>query len=1311
MNFFCFSINFFLYIYLQIKMNNCDLYYSNKIYKYNNQYDGNSSENYDSDYDGDSEEDCIIKSSTNADSTVEQPQQQLPTVIENIKPDTNMVSMNVNAEVTTDLKKKSKTPNSSPQHLNKSIRIQKTSSIIPKKRKLPIPVENKSTSSIDNNIALCQPFKMQRTSTPIMFTAPPDRIDTIDPSCDDLVHNNISCIKASDDESSKPNELKRLTMKVSFGNPKWNNRSDHMNDVDGDEQNFDEAHNANNIDDNINNNNHNNDAANLDDFETDDDDVKDRDYVCSDRRSSASASSETSSSDSSSSESSASESEDEVPTEKHKTKKMQITPSKSENNYNTEISKVTLYHEFVTPTPTTIVRRPLLSTTDIDESNEQKVISAVIFREIAPMGDYKCPKYKQLKQSMEKKCITKKTYTAKMCYYKDTNDVTNDDSASPVKKPRKQNVQPRDFCKISYGTQKPNTDSEMIYNDKNLKSLAKIVKSILVEQNNQTTSEPMSSDLKKSKSNNVHKLSDVRVIPSKSGDILRNLSIDHFNHTQHFRAVINNKTVYVPNYTLVYGAVPSHMCEFIQYMIKSNYNTPNMYMYDGDLEIQAYCYWLLVSQDLLKWKNDLSRAPLKRLLENACALITNQSLRERISRFANFRDSRITAECLLQIKYNYVDIMASLNNIVSETEYELAKFTWNNFMAKCGIHHYSCPHTLHEIAANATLVKTQLEATLHDLQLQNADYESGIKFTVPETEQLFNYVLRLFPTKYKIRPLQISTTNAFVHLCNMFAYHIIEMGILTGNGTKITKNHVAGFRSRHLKLLSINTMQLKIPIFTNKFRSMSSTIHSAISMYYSKNLSGYEIPTIKMDRNASEYLFEMINLVLLKRSEFLCHFNKDDVFQQKDCITVILSHEIDDLFESPEFTSIHDIDAWTRTDDADLNQYNETSGVLEKSFYDTYIEEDNKLREQLESDYSCDEDFETIEISDDELAELKIELKDITTMHTRELIYIKGDGDSSSNNTKNKYKYNSATDSESDGDNDDDDDDDDNVDAVGITTNDVSIENHDDNIIKNNKKYINNENFINISYEINNNTITTTTRLANNDPSIENEKITSPKKKTATKTTNPKRKLKTKKNQITDPNDDTESQTKVMTKSEKLKKKKAKAKANKTAIEEACLNDEHYKWSRDRTNSRAKCVMCGKASTSKCINIGTAIWVTCCTKCHTKLVLDRNKPNPEYDHAEILRRIEYQYKMPVAFNIEQKFIERCDFNYVFATKKYNRANGSKSLYKRLRKTLPPGGDNNNKNDKNTAVGSSDSENDDDDDSSTNNNDNGKIMAE
>ncbi|AUQ43936.1 putative gp28-like protein [Esparto virus] len=872
------------------------------------------------------------------------------------------------------------------------------------------------------------------------------------------------------------------------------------------------------------------------------------------------------------------------------------------------------------------------------------VISTVVYMSRPPTGDFKRPNAPQPTHLQKIKLVKPKLFS--MSEHMTRIGKSKSKKISSI-------IEPQPFCQVTIGNGKPCDDTEMIYPWKYLKPIGKIVKCINKEEI--------------AAKNNI---TEILVIPSTSGSILRELSLNHLKLLEFNKTTINNIKLYQSQYHVVYGAVPEPMCEFVQFLLKSNYLTSNknMYMYDGDLELQAYIYWQLISQDLVDWKNDLSRIPLKKLLEYACTTIADPELYILIARFANFRDPRyISAECLLQIKHRFVDIMASLKKITDVEKYKTAKSAWYTFMNKCNIHHYSCPHTMNEIMNILPMVKLQFSTMLNDANLESAEYETDIKFISHEIESMYSFILNLAPTKGDIRKLQKITGNIFVHMTKLFAYHLIKYGIISNN-YKINCQHVQGFSTVYQKLLSLNNSKVVMPVFIKKYVSMRKIIISEIANYNTNNI-GFTSTLVKIDNDSLQMLWEMINMMILRCVEPILYNTMDEL--RTIVVKDLADHMCDmlgDLFNSEEFTSVSNVDAWIRTDDNDIDEYDSDTGEIVKSFANQHDEQLEVHRKNLEEN-----GFKSYEISDDEA------------------------------------------------------DDEENADALELD------EDYEYNTGKDLNSIINQEVLSSYNCDIHNNFGSTNDRVQQYIESIQNERYIRTYKqppRTRSKTPTTKsiksptsisvRKVNDSTDAIaehdetgghTDENSNNTSidnaelidvvdiavtSTMPMTMSTPTIRKtykrkntndtnenmanvsKKKAKSNDshdnipiktapklTAIEAISNDSKIYKLTSNICNSRVKCVFCNRRSTNRCVSIlgKPKITVTCCTKCLQLLVKDEKLSNHKYDHTAIRTRIVNQYKRPVAFDLNDDFIRDIDFKCDIVRKGYNRAYGGKTITK------------------------------------------------
>nr|DBA13126.1 TPA: gp28-like protein [Oryctes rhinoceros nudivirus] len=709
---------------------------------------------------------------------------------------------------------------------------------------------------------------------------------------------------------------------------------------------------------------------------------------------------------------------------------------------------------------------------------EKRAISAVILKSIEPLAK-EPPKY-----DMPKGRWNSPSYEHK--YIKPT-----------------QNCKLISFCEVVFDDAPPDSDSIMVYNPNlNLVSIDEIVSGQKFEKHFiQTT-----------------------MVETKYGKALKNLSTNYsINTCQYQRSIVNNATLTPTNYPLVYGAVPALLAsDYVAYTLLKRYKFKKSanpetipYIAEGELEIGAYCYTLLASLDLVKWKKDVSRIQLKSLLMHACGLIPDKDVRRQIAAYIDFRDTRyISAECLLLIKRDYPKIIASLRRIEDPKNSKRAIDIWNCFMYKCNIHHYLCPHTLTEIARGIKIIGKNLISKVDDLELQNADYDlTGVRYTFDEIKVLLNFVPHLnTSTTDSLKSVQKSINSLYTHIVKLFADHIVDYGIYPTT-VKINSTHVDGFRLRYAKLLSTNAHNAHIPIFESKFSNISSTIITRIQQR--KSDFDLEKP-IKMDRDALMALMYVVNMIILKRLEVLLFLENRDI-----SIGQAIYHELQTLFESTEFTSINDIEAWSRTDD-----------------------------------------ISTEDLSDDE------------------------------------YALGESDDESSSGDDESDDD----------LYNEGQLL-----LLDNSKSYV-------------------------APPSVSMKA-----KKQRTKNVSAK-------SILVDDSCPTPTRSSSTSSSSSSHPKPSASIAQSSGIKR--ITDRNYKQVIDETPyrmsgniSRVLCVMCKRSRTLKSIAIGDDIEIACCMSCFKRLVIDYASADEErkFDHDAIITRIRNQFKPPIAFGVNDEFIEHANF--------------------------------------------------------------------
>lgn len=501
-----------------------------------------------------------------------------------------------------------------------------------------------------------------------------------------------------------------------------------------------------------------------------------------------------------------------------------------------------------------------------------------------------------------------------------------------------------EICEVEFDERAPDSDTTMVYSkDLNLVSLKNMISGYT------------------QKTNFIQN----KMVKTQHGAALKTLSTEYpIAMSIYSREKVNNASLTNESYPLVYGAVPNKIAfDYASYILLKYYKfkigdqETAPLLGEGDLELGAYCYTLLVTQDLVNWKNDTNRSELKKLLLYACGRIPDATLRRTILAYAQSVDSKyISAECMLFIKMNYSQIITLLRKSNDDDKTE-AMSIWHCFMEKSGVHHHLCPHTLKEVSKGMKLISKKLVAKLDDLKLENASFDlTGIKYTFDEINTLFAFILyQNQATATSMKNVQKSTNSLCTHIIKMFADHLVDTGVYP-TSTTIVVDHVLGFIKKHNKLLSVNNENLKLPIIESKFTTITNILSLRV-----QSVRDCEKP-LKMDKSASALLMHTLNMIILKRVEPLC-YNQDRDLSIGDEIY----NQLQSIFESNEFTSIGDIEAWTRVDDSDDDDCDYDMEFQQDCLDDEAEQQSKKHNEsgdESESGSDSDDELELGEIED-----------------------------------------------------------------------------------------------------------------------------------------------------------------------------------------------------------------------------------------------------------------------------------------------------------------------------------------------------------
>lgn len=482
------------------------------------------------------------------------------------------------------------------------------------------------------------------------------------------------------------------------------------------------------------------------------------------------------------------------------------------------------------------------------------------------------------------------------------------------------------FCDVVFGTSPPDSDSVMVYNS-NLKLLS--LKKACAELSAQVRKDGSKSRIQHS------------MVRSAHGEALRLLSTNYSLETnQYFRSVINNVSLDYcgGNYPLLYGVVPDlSYTTFILTKYHKTSSANEKLLVEGDLEIGSYCYYILANTDLIKWKNDLNRQTLKQLLLFLVQNIPDKAYRLKIAGYIEADKIKyITAESMLLLKHEFENILLSYNNL-EDSKRRQYQSLWHSFFEKCGVHHYFCPHTQIEIARGIKLIGKKLINKLADLELQNEDCESGLKFSFEEIKLYYSFVTHLKEAS-NIKDLKLLhkiTNSTYNHLLKMFASHLVFFGIYPSS-IKITAAHIQGFANKYHKLLSLNNLNCKIPIMESKFASAEKVVTSQIQLDDQNSNMG---KGIKFERDAIIQLFNTINMIILKRIEPILFEHP-----RNESIAKTMCSALKEVLDSDDFVCINDLAAWSRVDDEaiDINDY-DSSDDSDYELSDGEVENDEDI--------------------------------------------------------------------------------------------------------------------------------------------------------------------------------------------------------------------------------------------------------------------------------------------------------------------------------------------------------------------------------
>lgn len=170
----------------------------------------------------------------------------------------------------------------------------------------------------------------------------------------------------------------------------------------------------------------------------------------------------------------------------------------------------------------------------------------------------------------------------------------------------------------------------------------------------------------------------------------------------------------------MFEAAAAHFLKYIteHSVVRKTAKTKTFHLNDGELECMIYAYWQLSTQDLLKWRDDLLRRPLKLILATCWVNLRDEIVRHRdgkrdvsmaqaalirIRSYANFEDDKhLTKAAMYMVRSN----LHFFWDLITENY----RILWEYFLRCAGVHHYLCHHTKVMVQGRIRVIQAQLQA-------------------------------------------------------------------------------------------------------------------------------------------------------------------------------------------------------------------------------------------------------------------------------------------------------------------------------------------------------------------------------------------------------------------------------------------------------------------------------------------------------------------------------------------------------------------------------------------------------------------------
>jgi hypothetical protein len=436
----------------------------------------------------------------------------------------------------------------------------------------------------------------------------------------------------------------------------------------------------------------------------------------------------------------------------------------------------------------------------------------------------------------------------------------------------------------------------------------------------------------------------VHFYKSALGMCLLQLSEDYFRQQVYFAKRLNNPHASPLEYTLVLGAIPASYQSFIKCVLKLKIaQIPDdapadtvIYFAEGELELMAFLYWTMESTDLNK-ENMKPELHQRRLLTYLMSRLKCKKKYEivynHLVNTIQMSNNQVTPYCLLQIKYNFNNILHMVTNANGVERQEQDRLAWQIFMDRCHIHHYQCYATISSIRSQLAPTTNALITKLNQLtyNLTNNMLRLNGKYLHCILSECVPHLDYQMPKFRVTRELTMAMSGTILSVCRSFAKFLTEKKNDQPKRLIISDEQVAQFFAQ-------------IPLSVHVDRHQPLHYHKYL-MHVMRRVIGNELKTYLttdyiIEKKAEFDMVRYVHAMLLKMFEQLIavdlwdqcqllHFNR---LPNNSTVSKVILNCVRDYFERPEFTNILNINLWDTPDlDSDYEAHSSDEDVANPS--------------------------------------------------------------------------------------------------------------------------------------------------------------------------------------------------------------------------------------------------------------------------------------------------------------------------------------------------------------------------------------------